>query len=285
MNQGDGMENSFKDVIESFDLLKAKFQGGEISRQEFIDEMKKLRIKDDQGRFWMIGAQTGKWYYFDGKDWVQADPPSQKEKKAICVHCGFETRLEAESCARCGGTMTATEPACEKCGAKLPKPYLVCPECGTSAIGGVTVTGADAYAPAVKDRDREREAESSARVFKSVKPLSFLLFGGLLGAFAGLLGGAFAGATGYFAPNLGFLPAALLEFQGKPVGGVLFALMGAVAGFAAFAVLGFLKASVINLILSMTGGIEYQTVEAGRSRKRKDRHEDSPEGKPFGLIK
>ena len=283
------MDNAFKDVIEAFDRLKARFQGGEISRQEFIDEMKKLRIKDDQGRFWMIGAQTGKWYFFDGKDWVQDEPPSQKDKKAICVHCGFETRLEEEVCARCGGTMKETEPACEKCGAKLPKPYLICPECGTSAIGDAAAPAADEDAPVSQDRgtDRKRdlEAATSARVLRSVKPFSFFLFGGALGALAGLLAGAFAGATGYFAPDLGFLPAALLEFQGKPLGGVLFALAGAVVGFAAFALIGFLKAFVINLILSMIGGIEYQAGESVRAGKRKDQEANPPEDKPFGLIR
>jgi hypothetical protein len=287
MNQGDGMEKSFKDVNAAFDGLKEKFQGGEMSRQQFIDEMKKLRIKDDQGRYWMIGAQTGKWYFFDGKDWVQDDPPSQKEKKAICIHCGFETRLEAEVCARCGGTMKESDPSCEKCGAKIPKPFLVCPGCGTSAIGEPALSHADDDVPSskVRDRDKDKDPETSVRVLRSVKPLSFLFFGGVLGAFAGLLAGTFAGATGYFAPSLGFLPAVLLEFQGKPLGGVLFALAGAVAGFAVMALMGFLKALVINLILSMIGGIEYQVGESGRSPKRKDRKEDSAEGRPFGLIK
>jgi len=255
------MGNAFKDVISAFDQLKAKFQNGEISRQEFIDEMKKLRIKDDQGRFWMIGAQTGKWYYFDGKDWVQDEPPSQKEKKAICVHCGFENRLEIEACGRCGGTMKESEPA----------------------VGKATVTTADEYAPAPKGRDRA--AEASVRVLHSVKPLSFLFFGGVLGAFAGLLAGAFAGVTGYFGPSLGFLPAALLELQGKLLGAVLFGLAGGIAGFAAIGLLGFLKAFLINLILSMIGGIKYQAGESGRSRSPKDRKGDSPESRPFGLMK
>jgi len=276
------MENTFKDVLGAFDQLKAKFQNSEISRPEFIDEMKKLRIKDDQGRFWMIGAQTGKWYYFEGKDWVQAEPPSQKEKKAICVHCGFENQLETEACSRCGGTMKETEPACEKCGAKLPKPFLVCPECGARAIGEATVPTADEFAPAPKGR--EPAAEAPSRVLRSVKPLSFFFFGAVLGAFAGLLAGAFAGATGYFGPGLRFLPAGLLEIQGKLLGAVLFALVGAVAGFVAIGLLAFLKAFVINLILSMIGGIEYQADESGRSRRRKDKKGDSPESRPFGLL-
>ena len=79
------MDNRFKAIGEAFEALKVKFQSGTISRQQFIDEMKKLRVKDEEGRYWMIGAQTGKWYFFDGRDWVQTDPPSQREMKSICT--------------------------------------------------------------------------------------------------------------------------------------------------------------------------------------------------------
>ncbi len=75
------MDIQFKGIEQAFNDLKKKFQAGEISRQEFVEEMKKLRLKDGQGRFWMIGAQSGKWYYFEGKDWIQSEPPSQAEKK------------------------------------------------------------------------------------------------------------------------------------------------------------------------------------------------------------
>ena len=89
------MDKSFSRVNDAFGTLKARFQAGEIARQEFIDEMKKLRIRDEEGRFWMIGAQTGKWYFFDGKEWIQSEPPSQAARAAICIYCGFENRIDA----------------------------------------------------------------------------------------------------------------------------------------------------------------------------------------------
>jgi RNA polymerase subunit RPABC4/transcription elongation factor Spt4 len=277
------MENSFKDVLEAFEKLKERFQNSEISRQEFIDEMKRLRIKDDQGHFWMIGAQTGKWYYFDGKDWVQAEPPSQKEMKAICVHCGFETRLDAEVCARCGGTIKESDPACEKCGAKLRKPYLVCPECGSSAIGGEAPAAVEARPKPASVA--ETDEEPGSRVLRSVKPLSLLLFGGVLGALGGLLLGAFAGGTGYFDAQLGFLPDGLLNFQGTLPRAGIFAVMGAASGFVVVGLIGFLKAFILNLILSIVGGIEYQAGPRGRGRSGKDRKEETGGGTPFGLMK
>ena len=59
------MADQFREVEAAFGRLKEKFGGGRISQQEFIDSLKQLRIKDDEGRFWMIGAQSGNWYFFN----------------------------------------------------------------------------------------------------------------------------------------------------------------------------------------------------------------------------
>jgi len=32
-------------------------------------------IQDEQGRWWMIGYETGQWYYHDGTKWVRGEPP------------------------------------------------------------------------------------------------------------------------------------------------------------------------------------------------------------------
>ena len=292
MKRGCPMENSFKNVQEAFDKLKEKFQAGEISSQQFIDEMKPLRIKDDQGRYWMIGAQTGKWYYFNDKEWVQAEPPSPKEEKAYCFHCGFENKLDAVVCGRCGGTMMGSEPTCEKCGAKLPKPYVACPECGASAIGGKVSAAAGSTADLEGGSAQSEPADMKttakgpvSRVLRSVRPFSFLLFGGVLGALGGLLLGAFEGATGYFDARLGFLPAGLLNFQGSLPRAGIFAVMGAAAGFVIVGLIGFLKALIVNLILSIIGGVEYQTGPSRGPRSSKVGEEEAEGGTPFGLMR
>jgi hypothetical protein len=248
------MENTFNDVIEAFNTLKAKFQSGDISRQEFIDEMKKLRIRDDQGRFWMIGAQTGKWYYFDGKDWIQSEPPSQMDRKAICVYCGFENKLDAEACARCGGTLGEEPTRCLQCGAPLRKPFMTCPHCGTKPIASEETAKGEALPEA------SGEKKQIGLVLKYVRPASFLKFGAILGLFVGVVFGAFAGVTDLSLPFLSLLPKALLGFQGKLLGAVIYGLLGGVFGIVIIGGLAFLKAVLINLIFSLMGGIEFAAI-------------------------
>jgi len=266
------MDNTFSDVVEAFNTLKAKFQSGEISRQQFIDEMKKLRIKDDQGRFWMIGAQTGKWYFFDGKDWIQADPPSLKEKKAICVFCGFENKLESEVCARCGGTIGEGPALCPKCGAKLEKPFMTCPRCGA----GQAAEAAAVHAQPVAARPAGAAPEwKGSFVLRSVQPASMFFFGGIFGLLLGVISGAFAGATGYFAKSLTFLPGALANLQGKLLGGAIFGLLGGVLGFLVVGYLAFLLAVIMNFIFSLIGGLKFHVQPFSKPRKKNLVYEES----------
>jgi hypothetical protein len=266
------MENSFREIAEIFRTLKEKFQKGEISRQEFIDEMKKLRIKDDQGRFWMIGAQSGKWYYFDGKDWISAEPPSHKEKKAICVYCGFENKIDAEVCVRCGGTLGEEPRVCPACGTRLQEPFLQCPKCGPQP--------ASQEKPAAPGGLRLEESMSRKSIFvlRTIQPSSAFLFGGVLGVCAGVIAGAFAGATAFYLSTLNFLPRALLDLQGKLLGAVIDGLLGGILGFAGLGAAAFLVAVIMNLILSACGGLRFGVNRASGKAKAEKEDETSPAG-------
>ncbi len=55
--------------------LKGKLQVGAISDAEFRAEMKTLQFRDERGKWWMMGAQSGQWYGFDGTRWVPGAPP------------------------------------------------------------------------------------------------------------------------------------------------------------------------------------------------------------------
>jgi hypothetical protein len=250
------MENEFRSVEESFRLLKRKFRMKEISQKEFIDQLKSLRIKDEEGRFWMIGAQTGKWYYFNGKDWTQSEPPSLDEKKAICIYCGFENDLTAEFCSRCGSAFKEKEaPVCPDCGRQLEEPGQACPSCSPKAgEAGPSVTPlflAEGLAGKRK----------GTYAFRAVHPVSFTLFSGILGIFLGVVVGAFLGATDVL-PSIGnAVPPFLNELRGKLMGGILFSGLGGIVGFLFLAGFGFLQAVIFNSISSFIGGIKIRLDE------------------------
>jgi len=257
------MDDQFKEIEETFNQIKMQFQKGEISRQNFIDQMKRMRLKDEQGRFWMLGAQSGKWYYFDGKDWIQSEPPSSKEKKAICIYCGFENKLEADVCGRCGGNLGEKENICPKCRAKLEEPDFICPKCSQGPEKEeITIKAA-------KD-----EGRGEYYIFRSLNPVSSLFFAGALGLLIGIILGAFAGTTAYFSEAVSFLPSTLLEFQGKLLGAILYAALGGIFGFFIFGIFGLLQAFIINLILYFVGGIRIMLLRPVEKKKKKEKRRE-----------
>jgi tetratricopeptide (TPR) repeat protein len=54
--------------------LKGKLAVGLITEDEFKREMENLRFQDPQGNWWMIDAQSGRWYYYDGTRWLLGQP-------------------------------------------------------------------------------------------------------------------------------------------------------------------------------------------------------------------
>jgi len=242
------MDAMFKEAEETFQRLKSQLRSGEKNRRHIIKKKKKLQLKDDQGRLWMIGSQSGKWYYLKGKDWVQSEPPAARENKAVCAYCGFENKPQATICARCGGGIGEYADACPKCGSKLVPPLYECPECGKQEAAPRLV--ADTATLPV------RLAGRMTFIARGLKAVSFFFFGGTLGLLAGIILGAFVGATSSWPGIVGALPSFFQESQGKLIGAIVFAASFGVFGFIALGGFFFLAALLINLILSLTGGLK-----------------------------
>ena len=267
VERGSPMGNQFREAEETFGRLRALFNERRISQREFIDTLKQLRIKDEDGKFWMIGAQTGKWYFFDGDDWVQAKPPSQHERKAICIYCGFENDLETETCVRCGSRKKedAGQRLCPRCGAKLEDPDVACPAC-TGDAGTAQSTSS------VPSARKSAIAEGQEMTIRSFHGVSFFWFFGVLGLFAGILFGLLVGVTSFFPGFVFRLPGFFQEIQGKLPGAVIFTVVGGLAGFVLFGAAGFLAAIGGNGILSLVGGVKVQASGIGGSGR--DRRQD-----------
>ncbi|MCI0520922.1 MAG: hypothetical protein L0Z70_11800 [Chloroflexi bacterium] len=65
----------FENVRTRFLALQARFQAGELSEAQYQSALEKLVLQDAGGSYWMIGAESGQWYLYDGKAWTRADPP------------------------------------------------------------------------------------------------------------------------------------------------------------------------------------------------------------------
>jgi len=78
----------FAQVETKFKELKERYDAGGITEEEFKAQLEGLMIQDEQDRWWIIGYETGQWYYHDGEKWVQSEPPEiaarREQVEALC---------------------------------------------------------------------------------------------------------------------------------------------------------------------------------------------------------
>jgi len=252
-------DNRFKKVEERFEELKLSLKQGKISRQEFIDSLRQLRFRDDEGKFWMVGAQSGQWYYFDleNDDWVRSVPPVETGRKIVCPFCGFANDAGAEKCARCGAELSPSEDIpgqsrCPACGRLLEYPDADIQDGSQAAAGKIPK-------PVSGSRAEESSGIEEIRFINRFDPVSFFWFSSVSGIFIGLLLGLIVGVTDLFPGFVAALPQFFIDIQGKFPGGVIYPVVGAGLGFVFIGAAGFLAAAVSNLVLSLAGGIKIKT--------------------------
>lgn len=282
------MEERFKKVESEFIQLRKDYQKEKITEREFKDRLKQLRLTDKNGRCWTIGAKTGKWYYYDGTDWLEADPPTLQQGKAICIYCGFENDTKGESCDYCGGNLVKGEFQCPKCGCELISPTQDCPDCEALERAKAAVDRAEGEAPSPGEEftgdegafettpeekgaifsqfaepDREPlggevfpDSGESNLLVRRVDPVSLLLFMGILGTIVGIVLGVFVGISHFFMGIVRSLPPGIQSMHSSLFGGVVYGLLGGIFGFVGMGVLGFVYGLLANLVLSFFGGIK-----------------------------
>ncbi len=65
----------FAEIEREYRRLRAQHAAGTLSEADFKAQLQDLMIEDDQGRWWIIGYETGQWYVHDGEQWVPGEPP------------------------------------------------------------------------------------------------------------------------------------------------------------------------------------------------------------------
>ncbi|MBU1474054.1 MAG: zinc-ribbon domain-containing protein [Acidobacteria bacterium] len=238
------MDKQFENFKKEFDHLKKLYKNRAVSKKEFKSRLKLLQLKDEHGRCWTIGAQTGEWYYFDGSTWIKAKPPSLSERRVICIYCGRENDLVADSCRFCGEGMDEGDHVCPDCGKPLKKGERFCVDCGTKDLRS--------------EETAEFPDERSGEIFivRSILPMSLSLVFGGFGLLVGIVLGVFAGATELLSSVHQLMPAFIHNLRSSLGGGVIYGLFGGLYGFLSMWALGFLLAFLTNISISMFDGIK-----------------------------
>ena len=59
------------------DQLKAQYDAGQLTIEQFRTEMLRAKLRDSQGRFWIINPETGRWEVNAGGSWIEGTPPAE----------------------------------------------------------------------------------------------------------------------------------------------------------------------------------------------------------------
>lgn len=65
----------FRETEDEVRSLRARVQNGQLTQQQFEEQLHNLMILDDDQVYWVMGAETDQWYKFVNNEWVVAEPP------------------------------------------------------------------------------------------------------------------------------------------------------------------------------------------------------------------
>src|SRR5215212_11075773 len=74
-----GPERSFEEADRRYAELKRLHEAGEITEEEFDEQLKQSMVQDEGGRWWSKSRKSGAWHYNDGNAWIPGTPPDRQQ--------------------------------------------------------------------------------------------------------------------------------------------------------------------------------------------------------------
>lgn len=65
---------AFQRAEDEYFRLKGQLAMNRLTREQFENALRELMVTDAEGRYWILGADTGKWYVHEGDNWVERQP-------------------------------------------------------------------------------------------------------------------------------------------------------------------------------------------------------------------
>ncbi len=250
----------FKDLELKFIELRKKAEMGEIDSVTINKELKKLMVLDSKGAYWIIGGNSGKWYKYNGKDWKEDDPyKSDNIMQQDSLHNTTKVIKNDIKQTQNKNSETLTQSdtphkisnidnkvICKNCKSKIESYEIHCHICGTNQK--------ENFSPKVKNN----VPEIPELLIFSVNLTSLMFFFGGIGIIIGVILGATIGIFKDI-PIYIELPQMLNDLRSNILGGILFAILGGLAGFLIFAVKAIFFGSLYNLVSYFFGGIRFKT--------------------------
>ena len=234
------------EIEDIYQDLKAKFDAGKITGDAMKAELKRLMIRDDENRFWMIGSKTGGWYVYDGSTWKAGNPygPQEPPAPAALEPAALETQELKQSREEEFKLEQGSPVYCKFCQSRLEKHDVYCNFCGGQQKGAT--------------KPLARKIPDGQLLVKAVTIPSLIFFFGGFGLIAGVILGATFGIIKIFGDLIFQFPVMLQEMQGKIQGGLFFGGLGGISGFLVFAALAVVLGLLFNLIAYVFGGLRFK---------------------------
>ncbi|RXZ42044.1 zinc ribbon domain-containing protein [Crenobacter cavernae] len=119
-------------ILDRLDLMCDQYRMGVMDAESFNEALKLFQFRDDGGVLWTPGAQTSRWYRWDGRRWVPGSPPERLQIPPMPLSLGigedppmpgygvvrYEAAPPLPQCPKCGAPDRGTK-FCTSCGTKL----------------------------------------------------------------------------------------------------------------------------------------------------------------------
>lgn len=91
-------EQRYKDLV-------AQRQDGTLDSSAFRAAVRDMRVRDLDGREWVLGPGNGLWYRREGDRWAEAQPP----RRLVCYACGRHNLPRHSFCTDCGARLSGPD--------------------------------------------------------------------------------------------------------------------------------------------------------------------------------
>jgi hypothetical protein len=72
----------FQEADRRYAEIKRRHEPGELTQEEFDEELKELMVQDEEARRWVKSRTTGDWYYHNSTARVKGTPPAHQVPQA-----------------------------------------------------------------------------------------------------------------------------------------------------------------------------------------------------------